>query len=109
MNTKLLSVLSYFTIIGWLISYFYSNSQNRDSLLKFHLNQSLGVFVCGIVFNILIYIVGMLVPSIASVLSVIGLVFIVLLILGIINATGEKEKPLPIIGSIFINRFSFIK
>jgi hypothetical protein len=30
------------------------------------------------------------------------------MILGIINAANEKETPLPLIGNMFVNKFSFI-
>jgi uncharacterized membrane protein len=109
MTSKTASIVSYITIIGWLISYFTTNNQERSSLLKFHLNQSLGLFLVSVVFQIATTIIAILVPTIASILSMIGIVFLILMIVGIINANSEQEKPLPIIGNLFLNKFSFIK
>jgi uncharacterized membrane protein len=108
MNKKTASIVSYITIIGWLISYFTTKDQQRDPLVKFHLKQSLGLFIVSILFNIATTIIGIIVPTIASIISLVGLVFFVLIILGIINASNEKETPLPIIGNLFVSKFNFI-
>lgn len=106
MNNKTLSIVSYITLIGWLISYF-SGKENADSLLKYHLKQGLGLFIVGLLFSVALNVVVMIVPSL-SFLGYVGLAIWVLAILGIINASNEVEKPLPIIGKIFENKFSFI-
>jgi len=106
MDNKTLSIVSYITIIGWLIAYF-SGKENANSLLKYHLRQGLGLFIVSLVFNIMLSILLVIVPSLAF-LGYIGLAFIALAILGIINANNEVEKPLPIIGQMFENKFSFI-
>jgi len=36
------------------------------------------------------------------------IVFLGLLIFGVINALNEEEKPLPLIGKFFENKFGFI-
>ncbi|UWX61781.1 DUF4870 domain-containing protein [Chryseobacterium oranimense] len=106
MNNKTLSIVSYITLIGWLIAYF-SGKENADSLLKYHLKQSLGLLIVIIFFNIALGILISIVPAL-SLLSLIGFVFIALLIIGIINAANEVKKPLPLIGKMFEDKFSFI-
>lgn len=106
MNNKTLSIVSYITLIGWLIAYF-SGKDNADSLLKHHLRQSLGLFIVAIAFNIALIIVASIIPSLYF-LAYIGYAFWVLAIIGIINASNEVEKPLPVIGKIFEDKFSFI-
>lgn len=110
MDKKTLSIISYITIVGWIIAYLqYNKLENKDSLTKFHLKQSLGIAILGIFLFIVLTIVGMVVPTIASILSLANLAILVLWILGIINANNEQETPVPVVGKIFINKFDFIK
>lgn len=106
MNNKTLSIVSYITLIGWLISYF-SGKEKANDLLKYHLRQSLGLIIIGFVLGVILNIVVVIVPSLAF-LSYISLLILILLVIGIINAANEVKKPLPIIGQIFENKFAFI-
>ncbi|GAA3762325.1 DUF4870 domain-containing protein [Flavobacterium ginsengiterrae] len=107
MNNKTLAIVSYITIIGWLVSFFSSNSP-RDPLVKYHQKQSFGLYVIAIAYNVIVQIVARIIPSLASILSLVSLVFLILIIIGAINASKEKETPLPLIGKIFENKFGFI-
>lgn len=106
MNNKTLSIVSYITLIGWLISYF-AGKENANSLLKYHLKQGLGLFITGVIFNIILTVIVFIIPSLYF-LGYIGYAFWILAIIGIINANNEIEKPLPIIGKLFEDKFSFI-
>lgn len=106
MTNKTLSMISYITLIGWLIS-FISGKENADSLLKYHLKQSFGLIITAIIFNVVIGIIIFIIPSL-SILSYLGLIILALLITGIINAANEVQKPLPVIGKLFEDKFSFI-
>jgi uncharacterized membrane protein len=108
MDKKTLSIVSYITIIGWLVAYLsYKDKTDKSSLEKFHLNQSLGLGIIGIAYGIVTNIIAMIVPSIAMILSLGNIAIFVLWIIGIINAANEQEKPLPVIGGMF--NFSFIQ
>lgn len=110
MSNKTLSIVSYITLIGWLISYFSSTDQQpRDAAVVFHQKQSFGLFVISFVFSIITQIIGAIVPSIAMILSLVSLGFLALMIIGILNASNEKQTALPIIGGFFTDKFSFIK
>ena len=106
MNSKTLSIVSYITIIGWLVAYF-SGKDNNDPLLKYHLRQALGLAIISIIFNVVLTIVASIVPSLAF-LALAGYVILVLWVLGIINAANEAQKPVPLVGKMFENKFSFI-
>lgn len=108
MDKKTASLVSYITIIGWLVAFF-TSATPREPLLKYHLKQSFGMFVLAIIYSVIINIVASLVPAIAMILSLTSLVFFIFMILGAINAYNEKEIPLPIIGKMFENKFNFIK
>jgi len=106
MTNKTLSIVSYITLIGWLIAYF-SGKETADDLLKYHLKQSFGLMIVSLLFNIALTIVVTIVPAL-SVIGFAGLAFLVLLIIGCINASNEVQKPLPIIGKLFEDKFAFI-
>lgn len=84
LSPKVTNVLSYITWIGFLIAYFAGDRKN----CMFHLNQ-------GLVLNLFGLLMGF--PIIGWVARI-G--FLVLMILGIVNASNDEEKPLPLIGGI---------
>ncbi|SFN37557.1 hypothetical protein SAMN05421594_2428 [Chryseobacterium oleae] len=106
MNNKTLSVISYITPIGWLIAYF-SGKDQADSLLKYHLKQSLGLMIVSVIFNIIMRILAAIAP-VLSFLGIVGLLILIFCILGIINAANGAERPVPLFGKMFENKFSFI-
>lgn len=106
MNNKTLSILSYVTLIGWLVAYF-SGKDKADALLKYHLKQSLGLAIVSILLSIVLNVIASIVPAL-SFLSMVGLVIVVFWILGIINAANGALKPIPVFGKAFENQFAFI-
>lgn len=54
-------------------------------------------------------IVTPFVPAISIVFTILSIGIFIFWILGIVNAVNEKESPLPIIGSLFVDKFDFIK
>lgn len=106
MTNKTLSIVAYITLIGWLIA-FVVGKENANSLLKYHLRQSLGLTIVGFILNVIVY-AGMAISSVFGLLGILGFVVFILTIIGIINAANEVEKPLPLIGKMFENKFSFI-
>ena len=108
MNNKTTAIVSYITIIGWLIAFF-TGERPRNSLAKYHLNQGFGLFIAGLILGIIVNILAVILPSVGVMLSsILGIALVLLLIIGAINAGNEKEAPLPIIGKFFENKFSFI-
>lgn len=109
MNNKTLSILSYVTIIGWLIAYFsHKNQSEKSTLVYYHLEQGLGVFIFSILISVAAGILSSAIPSLAMIFSSISLIPLILLILGIIHASNEVMKPVPLIGSFFEKKFSFL-
>lgn len=96
MSTKATSIISYITVIGWVIAYCAGDKEGA----KFHLNQSL-IIVCA---NLILTIVGYLTSGsiIGSVVNIIDLVIFVLWVMGLIYAIKQEEKEIPIIGGIKI-------
>ncbi|MBP2619372.1 DUF4870 domain-containing protein [Chryseobacterium jejuense] len=105
MDNKTLSIISYITIVGWLIA-FIAGKDKPDRLLRYHLKQSLGVVILSFILPV---ILGILISvTHIGILGVIGILPLVLMIIGAINAANEVEKPLPLIGKIAEDQFSFI-
>jgi len=104
MDNKTLSIISYITLIGWLIAYF-SGKDKADTLLKYHLRQSLGLAIVSIIFNIAFTIIASIVPAL-SFLGFVGYAIIILWIMGIINAANGVLKPVPLIGKMFEDKSS---
>ena len=118
MNKKVTSILSYCTIIGWLIAYLAGDKENA----RFHLNQGLTLGIVGLAFEIVFGITGAVLGAIANIGGIVGGLFsllgsivgiiawivgilvAVLIVFGILNAVNDKEEPLPVIG-----KFTFLK
>lgn len=106
MDSKKMALINYITIFGWL--YVYLTVKEKDNFIKYHQRQSLGLSIVSIVNSIVASIVLFAVPVLAIVFYIISLLCFILMIIGIINANNGVEKPLPIIGKIFENKFAFI-
>lgn len=106
MSNKKLSVISYITLIGWLIA-FVSGKENSNSLLKYHLRQSLGLTIISAIFNVIVIVLTSILPFL-SIIAYFSIVFFGLMIIGMINASNEIEKPLPLIGKLFESKFAFL-
>lgn len=53
MNRKTILIISYLTIIGWLISFIIYHNGGRSSLAQYHLKQSFGLGVLGAVLGLI--------------------------------------------------------
>lgn len=112
---KTASMISYFFVLGWSLSFFGFHQNNKTSLSGFHLRQTLflflsylvirmGLFVwAGIIFN-----QGSLMVLINYLVLLLNAGFILLWINGLSNASKCEEKPMPLVGEIAQKVFSFI-
>jgi uncharacterized membrane protein len=89
MSNKTMGVLAYFIFFLPLLV------DSKNEFGRFHSNQGLLVFILSIIASI----VGSIIPILGWVGSILVLV---LAIIGIINASKEEMKELPLIGSIKI-------
>lgn len=99
---KTVAIIAYITLIGFIVAIVMHGS-NKTKLGAYHLRQALGLVIFAIGSSIALMILGMIpfvgfIILIASPLIWIGI--LVLVILGIINASGGLEKPLPVIGGM---------
>lgn len=109
MSNRTLAIVAYLTIIGWLIAYFSHKDQSEKStLVRYHLKQSLGLFIVSVILSVTISIIIAAVPALAIAATVIWILELVLLVIGIINAANEAMKPIPVVGRFFEEKFSFL-
>ncbi len=101
MNKKVTGIVGYITWIGLIVAFCAGDKEGA----KFHLNQSLVLWLAEIVVG-LIATVGGYIPVVGLIISLIAgicqLVLAVFWVMGLINAIKEEEKPLPLIGGIQI-------
>lgn len=97
-NGKTTAIVGYITIIGWLIAYFGMHQSKKTSLGSYHLRQTLLLFICAIVFQIIAYAITIAMPAIGLIFSILSIGFLVLWIMGLIAAINGEEKPMPLIG-----------
>ena len=95
-NTKLYSVISYITWIGFLAAFFLSEKDDR--MVRHHLNQAL-------VINIL-ETIGTFISRLGGVFGLLGslidLAILVFFIMGIVRAAKLSDEPLPLIGGFHL-------
>ncbi|WP_221932871.1 DUF4870 domain-containing protein [Thalassotalea sp. PS06] len=86
---KNVAIIAYFTLIGWIIALIMFG-QKPTRLAAFHLRQSLGLFLTGVVLSFI--------PLIGW-----ALVFplLVLWVVGLIQACEGEAKPLPVVGNFY--------
>lgn len=109
MNRKTISIISYLTIVGWLISFVVYHNGGRSSFAQYHLKQSFGLGVFGAILGAAFIPILPIDPLISTLFTILGFGILVVLIFGIINAINKKRKPIPLIGLMFVDRFNFIK
>jgi uncharacterized membrane protein len=109
MNRKTISIISYLTIIGWLISFVYYNLKGKSTLAQYHLKQSFGLGLLGLFICILYFNLTDLMPFIFLAFILISIGIFATIVAGIVNAAKEKKMPVPVVGYLFCNAFSFIK
>jgi len=86
-----MAVLCY---LGILVLIPFLTDAKNDPFVKFHIKQGLTLLIFDIIISVI-----MVIPFIGWVVGGVGWILVlVLFIMGIINAVGGVEKPLPIIG-----------
>jgi len=101
-NGKTVAIISYLTLIGWIIAFIMHNSKKTE-LGAFHLRQMLGLIALGVVLSIISRVAG-----IAILAWIIQLAIFVLWVLGFIGAIQGEKKKIPLLGDQFQEWFKGI-
>ena len=108
---KTISIISYFSLIGWIIAYVLFSS-NKSKLAAFHIRQSLGLMIVAVCLYVVMFIF-LFIPVLGWIISIliyISLIGVfVLWVIGLVAAINGQEKPVPILGPMAQNLLSGIK
>src|SRR5690554_6514874 len=100
---KTIAIIAYITLIGLIIA-FVLNTEKKNSFAIFHIRQSLGIGLTGLVLG-MIHII----PILGWFISIIGfIVLFVMWISGLISALNGKEKPVFLLGDKYQEWFKGI-
>ena len=106
-NGKNAGIVSYITIIGWLIAYFAMHNEKKTELGSYQLRQTLLLYIVGFgIYIICAVVVSALLFSFSLTLAwlfllvdwVIRLGLFALWLIGFIGAVNGQKKPIPLIG-----------
>jgi uncharacterized membrane protein len=94
-NGKTVGIVSYLTLIGWIVA-LVMHSSNKTSFGAFHLRQGL------------MNMIMLMAASIVAIIPILGwivylaalIAWVVFIIMGAIAASNGQEKPLPLIGGL---------
>lgn len=113
-NGKTAGIISYFTIIGWLIAYFAMHKDNKTELGSFQLRQTLLINLAAIVLSWGLSLVLGILMATTGIYSLYYLVYIVQIgllviwVIGLLGAINGEKKPMPLIGEKAQTIFSSI-
>lgn len=100
---KMMAIIAYITIFGLIIA-FIMNYDKKNPFTAYHVRQSLGLGLVGVIITIASYV-----PFIGWLISLLGSIFLfVLWVMGLISAVNGERKPVPIIGEKFQEWFKNI-
>ena len=101
-NSKTVAILSYITLIGWIIALIMHNN-NKSEFGAFHLRQALGIIIVSIGAAIVSSFIG-----IALLSWIVQIAIIVYWVLGFIGAIQGEKKLVPLLGAQFQDWFKGI-
>ena len=120
-NGKTAGIISYLTIVGWLIAFLAMHKDNKTELGSYQLRQTLLFHIVSIIISwVLAWIFGAILFSSATTGAVAGLSLIstlnwvvriglfVLWLIGFLGAINGEKKPIPFIGDKAQTMFSSI-
>jgi uncharacterized Tic20 family protein len=101
---KTAGIISYLTLIGWLIAYFALYANNKTPLaayqlrqtLFFHLASILVSWIAGFIIGIAFITSGVFIG--VSIIWIIRLGFFIIWVIGFIGAINGEKKTMPLIG-----------
>jgi uncharacterized membrane protein len=113
-NGKLAGIISYFSIIGWLIAYFAFYVNNRTSLATYRMRQTVLFHIVSMVLRFVVAaILGLVwlstgMFSLYSLMNIVYLALFIIWIIGLIGAINGEKRAIPLIGDTAQSMFSGI-
>jgi uncharacterized membrane protein len=102
---RTVAILSYLTIIGFIVA-LVLHSSKKTALGSFHLRQTLGLIVSGLVLGIAGFVLAFI-PILGWLVVLAAWIgFLVLWLMGLIAAAGGRQQPVPVLGEHFQKWFA---
>lgn len=90
---KTIAIISYLFVIGLIIALVLNNDK-KNSFAAFHIRQSLGIALSGIVLSF-----ANVIPVLGWIVSIVGgILLFIMTIQGLLAALGGQEKPVLLLG-----------
>jgi len=106
---KTVAILSYCTLIGWIIAIVLHNDKsNKSELGAFHVRQGLGLFITGFAIMIVSFIFFFM-PILSILVNLLYIALFIFWILGLISAVNGEKKLIPVVGQLYQNMLNGIK
>lgn len=101
---KTIAIISYLTLVGLIIA-FVMNNDKKNSFAFYHIRQSVGIMLTGMVLSFLNVI-----PILGWIAFLVGWVFVVIMwVTGLLNALNGKDKPVIGLGTKYQEWFSSLR
>lgn len=103
-NGKTAAIISYFSIIGWLIAYFAMHKDQKTALGSYHLRQTLLFAIVsliigwGVGFILGILIISTGIGALLYIMYALYLILFIIWVIGLMGAINGEQKPMPLIG-----------
>jgi uncharacterized membrane protein len=106
-QSRLISTVSYITIVGWIIALILRQNENPKSELSlFHLRQSFGLMILSFVTSFATIILSAI--SLGFIGNIIAICFFILWLIGLIGAIQGRFLKVPFIGDWIQENMQFI-
>lgn len=100
---KTIAIVAYITLIGLIVA-FVLNIEKKNSFANYHIRQSLGLGLTGLVLGMV-----NIIPLLGQLVSIIGFfILLVMWISGLMSALNGKEKPVFLLGEKYQEWFKGI-
>jgi uncharacterized membrane protein len=100
---KTMAIVAYITLIGLIVA-FVLNIEKKNSFANYHIRQSLGLGLTGLVLGMV-----NIIPLLGQLVSIIGFfILLVMWISGLMSALNGKEKPVFLLGEKYQEWFKGI-
>lgn len=106
-QSRLISTVSYITIVGWVIALILRQNENPKSELGlFHLRQSFGILILFFIASLAKIVLSAI--ALGWIGNAIGLVVLILWLIGLIGAIQGRYTKIPFIGDWLQENMRFI-
>ncbi|MCU4175776.1 DUF4870 domain-containing protein [Carboxylicivirga sp. N1Y90] len=107
-QSRTIAIVSYVTIIGWIIALIMRQSEKPQSeLSRFHLRQALGINLIGFALSIVHYVLTFVYLGFIG--NILGFVLFILWLIGLIGAIQGQFRYVPFLGRWFEENFDFVR